>query len=106
MFNFKAEHLPLIPETPKLGTEVYILDFNSTVEIVFQGTNLVFATDHPIHLHGHNFYIVGTGPGNFDPKRDPLGYNLVDRPYRNTVVVPKIGWSPIRFQAHNPGKQN
>ncbi|XP_059590863.1 laccase-15 isoform X2 [Vitis vinifera] len=103
IFNFTDEYLPLNLEIPKLGTEVYILDYNSTVEIVFQGTNLVAGIDHPMHLHGHSFYVVGLGQGNFDPEKDPLGYNLVDPPYRNTVTVPKNGWSTIRFKADNPG---
>lgn len=106
VFNFTADNLPLILEIPKKGTEVYFLDFNSTVEIVFQGTNVVAGVDHPMHLHGYNFYVVGLGMGNFDPEKDPLGYNLVDPPSRNTVTLPKNGWSTIRFQADNPGKQN
>ena len=73
------------------------------VEIVFQGTNLVAGTDHPMHLHGYSFYVVGWGFGNFDKNRDPLRYNLVDPPLQNTIAVPKNGWTAIRFKASNPG---
>lgn len=103
LFNFTAESLPLYLQIPKRGTKVKILDYNSTVELVFQGTSLVGGNDHPMHLHGYSFYVVGWGFGNFDKEKDPLGYNLVDPPLQNTVMVPIMGWAAIRFKAKNPG---
>ncbi|KAI5589514.1 hypothetical protein BDE02_05G168100 [Populus trichocarpa] len=102
-FNFTADTIPLIYETPSKGTEVKVLEYNSTVEIVFQGTNVAAGTDHPMHIHGTSFYVVGWGFGNFDKDKDPLRYNLVDPPLQNTIVIPKNGWSVIRFKATNPG---
>ncbi|CBI29315.3 unnamed protein product, partial [Vitis vinifera] len=103
VFNFTAEYLSLLLELPNRWTEVKVLDYDSVVELVFQGTNLVAGTDHPIHLHGYSFYVVGWGFGNFNKDKDPLGYNLVDPPLQNTIAVPKNGWTTIRFKAHNPG---
>lgn len=77
--------------------------FNSTVELVLQDTNLLTVESHPFHLHGYNFFVVGTGIGNFDTKKDPAKYNLVDPPERNTIGVPTGGWAAIRFRADNPG---
>lgn len=86
------------------GTKVKVLDYNETVEIVFQGTNVMGgAVNHPMHLHGHSFYVLGFGFGPFDPVKDPKGYNLVDPPYVATFVTPKNGWLTIRFVADNPG---
>ncbi|CAI0556398.1 unnamed protein product [Linum tenue] len=85
------------------GTRVKVLGHNSTVEVVFQGTNLALGSDHPMHLHGMSFYVVGWGFGNFNERRDPKGYNLVDPPFVNTVAVPRNGWTAIRFRASNPG---
>ena len=79
------------------------VEYNSTVEIVFQGTNVLAATHHPMHLHGYSFYVVGWGFGNFDGNKDPLRYNLVDPPFQNTISVPSNGWVAIRFEASNPG---
>ncbi|MQL97142.1 hypothetical protein Taro_029821 [Colocasia esculenta] len=86
-----------------LGTRLSRLAFNTTVELVLQDTNLLSVDSHPFHLHGYNFFVVGTGVGNFDPARDPSKYNLVDPPERNTVGVPTGGWTAIRFRADNPG---
>ncbi|XP_038696235.1 laccase-15-like [Tripterygium wilfordii] len=103
-FDFTADDIPSIYETPRRGTEVKVLEYNSTVEIVFQGTNLLAGgSDHPMHIHGYSFYVVGWGFGNFDKEKDPLGYNLVDPPQQNTISVPKNGWATIRFRADNPG---
>ncbi|CAI9291597.1 unnamed protein product [Lactuca saligna] len=102
-FNFTSTNLPSILLTPKRATEVRVIEYNSIIEVVFQGTNLVAGIDHPMHLHGFDFYILGWGFGNFDKNNDPLKYNLVDPPHRNTVIVPINGWVAIRFKAHNPG---
>ncbi|XP_076936691.1 laccase-15-like [Bidens hawaiensis] len=102
-YNFTGDNLPLYLLTPKKATKVKVLEYLTKVEMVFQGTSLVAGLDHPMHLHGFNFYIVGWGFGNYDEKKDPLNYNLVDPPFRNTVIVPINGWVAIRFRASNPG---
>lgn len=85
------------------GTRIGKIAFNSTVELVLQDTNLLTVESHPFHLHGYNFFVVGTGIGNFNPAKDPAKYNLVDPIERNTVGVPTGGWTAIRFRADNPG---
>uniref|UniRef100_A0A7N0RIJ8 Laccase n=1 Tax=Kalanchoe fedtschenkoi TaxID=63787 RepID=A0A7N0RIJ8_KALFE len=90
---------------PVKGTKVYKLRFGSSVQVVLQGTSIVTGENHPIHLHGYDFYILAQGFGNFDPQTDTAKFNLVDPPLRNTVGVPVNGWSVIRFVADNPGKK-
>ncbi|KAM1115546.1 hypothetical protein TB2_006076 [Malus domestica] len=85
------------------GTKVVVLKFNTSVELVMQGTSILGAESHPLHLHGFNFFVVGQGFGNFDPNNDPSNFNLVDPVERNTVGVPSGGWVAIRFLADNPG---
>ncbi|KAL4605040.1 hypothetical protein ACB092_09G000100 [Castanea dentata] len=85
------------------GTRVVTLPFNASVELVLQDTNILGAESHPLHLHGFNFFVVGLGFGNYDPKNDPPKFNLVDPSERNTVGVPSGGWVAIRFLADNPG---
>lgn len=102
-YNYTQTFVPQDLTRPENGTDVIVLDYNSTVEIVFQGTNSVSGIDHPMHLHGHSFYVVGSGFGNFNSTTDPLTYNLVDPPLMETIAVPKNGWTAIRFKANNPG---
>ena len=101
-FNYTGAPLTANLRTAQ-GTRVSKIAFNSTVELVLQDTNLLTVESHPFHLHGYNFFVVGTGIGNFDPAKDPAKYNLVDPPERNTVGVPTGGWTAIRFRADNPG---
>ncbi|KAA0044097.1 laccase-17-like [Cucumis melo var. makuwa] len=84
-------------------TSLVVLPFNASVEVVLQGTSILGAESHPLHLHGFNFYIVGEGFGNFDPNKDPANFNLVDPVERNTAGVPAAGWIAFRFFADNPG---
>ncbi|KAF6161001.1 hypothetical protein GIB67_007642 [Kingdonia uniflora] len=88
--------------TPK-GTHVKRLRYNATVQIVMQNTALLTIENHPIHFHGHNFYVIGHGFGNYNETRDPKNFNLVNPQERNTIAVPVGGWAAIRFRANNPG---
>lgn len=85
------------------GTKLYRVAYNATVEVVMQDTGIIAPENHPVHLHGFNFFVVGRGVGNYDPKKDPKKFNLVDPVERNTVGVPAGGWTAIRFIADNPG---
>ncbi|XP_073063018.1 laccase-4 [Primulina eburnea] len=85
------------------GTKVYRLPYNATVQAVLQDTGIIAPENHPIHLHGFNFFAVGRGLGNYNPKTDPKSFNLVDPVERNTIGVPSGGWVAIRFKADNPG---
>ncbi|XP_075485701.1 laccase-12-like [Primulina tabacum] len=88
---------------PVSGTRLYRLKYGETVQIVLQGTSIFTAENHPIHLHGYDFFIIAEGFGNFNPRRDTSKFNLVDPPLRNTAPVPVGGWAVIRFVADNPG---
>ncbi|XP_062095603.1 laccase-17-like [Humulus lupulus] len=85
------------------GTKVVVLPYKTSVELVLQDTSVIGAENHPLHLHGFNFFVVGRGFGNFDSKKDPAKFNLVDPAERNTIGVPSGGWVAIRFLADNPG---
>ncbi|PAN27572.1 hypothetical protein PAHAL_5G089100 [Panicum hallii] len=84
-----------------VGTKVKKLSFNSVVEIVLQNPSAVPTENHPIHLHGFNFFVLAQGVGAFTP--GSVAYNLVDPVARNTIAVPGGGWAVIRFVANNPG---
>ncbi|MCD7446044.1 Laccase-4 [Datura stramonium] len=101
-FNYTSTATPANMGTTN-GTKVYRLPYNDTVQLVLQDTGIIAPENHPIHLHGFNFYQVGKGLGNYNPKTDPKNFNLVDPVERNTVGVPSGGWVAIRFRADNPG---
>ncbi|PNT65768.1 hypothetical protein BRADI_3g02290v3 [Brachypodium distachyon] len=98
MFNYSMSLAP----TSK-ATSVRKLRYNTTVEIVFQSPVIADSYSNPMHLHGHDFFVLAQGFGKFDEKKDVKTYNLVDPPVRNTVHVPIYGWAAIRFVTKNPG---
>ncbi|KAJ8500399.1 hypothetical protein OPV22_010951 [Ensete ventricosum] len=102
-FDYTATNISRALWQPVPATKVYPLKYGSVVQLVLQGTNIFAGEEHPMHIHGYQFYVLATGFGNFDPARDAASFNLVDPPLRNTVGVPVNGWAVIRFVADNPG---
>ena len=103
-FNYTEVSVPKNESASELGRAVIVVEYGTAMEVVFQATNLAKSVDHPMHLHGYSFYVVGSGLGDFDPTRDPPKYNLVDPPLMQNIAVPRNGWTAIRFKANNPGK--
>ncbi|KAF8404545.1 hypothetical protein HHK36_009432 [Tetracentron sinense] len=107
-YNFTNYDIYSVPENHNAtnSSSIYRLQFNSTVDIILQNTNMMnrdSSDTHPWHLHGHDFWVLGYGKGKFDPFKDPKNYNLVDPIMKNTVPVHRYGWTALRFKADNPG---
>lgn len=70
------------------------------VEIVLQNTLALngVAEMHTWHLHGHSFWVVGSGVGIFDENTDPDSYNLLNPVRRDTATVLPYGWTALRVR--------
>ncbi|GAB7364083.1 hypothetical protein MBLNU230_g4635t1 [Neophaeotheca triangularis] len=55
---------------------------------------------HPIHLHGHDFYVLGHGSGSYSPDTE---LNFATPPRRDTAILPGGGWLALAFESNNPG---
>ncbi|XP_024521555.1 laccase-4 isoform X2 [Selaginella moellendorffii] len=84
------------------GTKVHVVEYGTRMQVILQGTSLVVAESHPMHLHGFDFFVVGRGLGNYNSSLAST-FNLWDPPKHNTVQVPAGGWTALRFLATNPG---
>ncbi|KAL9050520.1 MAG: hypothetical protein Q9162_006585 [Coniocarpon cinnabarinum] len=58
---------------------------------------------HPLHLHGHDFYVLGSGVGQFDKTSDPQQLTFKNPTRRDTAQIPQNGWIALAFPADNPG---
>ncbi|KAF2765840.1 putative multicopper oxidase, type 1 [Teratosphaeria nubilosa] len=67
--------------------------------LIQQGPN-VPPPAHPIHLHGHDFFILGQGDGQYNSS-SPLNYETPTR--RDTAIVGHEGWLALAFRSDNPG---
>ncbi|KAL2140785.1 hypothetical protein VTI28DRAFT_3260 [Corynascus sepedonium] len=56
---------------------------------------------HPIHLHGHDFWILAAETGLFDG--DTTRFNTANPSRRDTATLPGNGYLAIAFLLDNPG---
>ncbi|KAI1309734.1 hypothetical protein EDD11_003986 [Mortierella claussenii] len=89
------------PEVYGKYTHPMVLKHNQWIEIVINNDD---AGNHPFHLHGHVFQIVGRGVGKYDASQPYPGYfNTTNPARRDTVLIPTEENVAIRFRANNPG---
>lgn len=60
------------------------------------------AIPHPIHLHGHDFYVLGQGTGTFSNSSIP-SLTFTNPTRRDVAFLPAAGWLVIAFPTDNPG---
>lgn len=71
---------------------------NEWVYWIIQTTN---TQPHPMHLHGHDFWVLGQGTGTYDASTANL--TLTNTPRRDVVLLPGAGYVVIAFYTDNPG---
>jgi FtsP/CotA-like multicopper oxidase with cupredoxin domain len=71
--------------------DLIVLKKDELVRFVFENPT---GMDHPFHLHGHSFYVLGK----------PRSLNFADPPLKDTVNIPSKGGLVIQWRANNPGK--
>ncbi|KAF8607356.1 hypothetical protein BDV93DRAFT_520227 [Ceratobasidium sp. AG-I] len=75
---------------------------SDTADIIIN--NMDTGIDHPYHLHGMTFWIVGEGSGLLTLENaQTLTYNTTNPIRRDTHVIPANSWAVLRFEATNPG---
>ncbi|KAK3597532.1 hypothetical protein CHS0354_018130 [Potamilus streckersoni] len=82
------------------------------VEMILIGESINGEGNHPMHLHGHQFWVLGMKKLNTSIRRHEIeemdAKDLLPRNYetaikKDTVLVPDGGYTIIRFHAENPG---
>lgn len=79
----------LILNLPKMSEWIYII-IESQIPL-----------NHPIHLHGHDFFVLASGSGSYAPGSTVL--NLQNPPRRDTANMPAAGFLVLAFETDNPG---
>jgi FtsP/CotA-like multicopper oxidase with cupredoxin domain len=72
-------------------SDAIVLDKGAPVRFLFRNPT---GMDHPFHLHGHYFHVLG----------QPGALNLKDPVQKDTVNVPAKSDLLIQWQAENPGR--
>lgn len=60
-----------------------------------------FAQAHPIHLHGHDFWVLAQGTGTYDASTVDL--TLTNAPRRDVAMLPASGYLVLAMYTDNPG---
>ncbi len=58
--------------------------------------------NHPMHLHGHKFWVLAQAHGDF-PGYDKVNLDLSNPLRRDTATLEGYGWMLLRFVTDNPG---
>ncbi|POS87462.1 hypothetical protein EPUL_001046 [Erysiphe pulchra] len=59
-----------------------------------------FNTSHPIHFHGHDFWVLAAGHG---PYNESIQLQLENGPRRDVAMLPALGYLVIALVVDNPG---
>lgn len=57
---------------------------------------------HPFHIHGHDFFVLGSGQGTYSASQFST-LNFKNPVRRDVATLPASGWLVIAFQTDNPG---
>ncbi|KAI1631692.1 multicopper oxidase [Biscogniauxia mediterranea] len=78
-----------------------IITLNETNEWVYLVIESQLGLPHPIHLHGHDFLILGQqAMATYD---NSSSLNLVNPPRRDVAMLPASGYLALGFKSDNPG---
>ena len=58
---------------------------------------------HPIHLHGHDSYVLGAGDGQFNVSTHFSQLRFTNPPRRDVTQLKKNGWLVLAYPTDNPG---
>ena len=97
--------------SPESSTSVNKDAFDASHELVYQTSGIKIIDvlfdnyderSHPLHLHGHRFWILAQGGGYVD-ENILKTVDLKNALYRDTASLNPFSWMLIRFVADNPG---
>ncbi|KAJ4361052.1 uncharacterized protein N0V89_001621 [Didymosphaeria variabile] len=78
-----------------------VIELPTADEWVYMVIETTFAVPHPIHLHGHDFFVLAQGSGTYSS--DSVTLTTDNPPRRDTAMLPASGYLVIAFETDNPG---
>ncbi|KAI1085176.1 multicopper oxidase [Whalleya microplaca] len=83
------------------GDQENIITLNETNSWVYLVIESQLGLTHPIHLHGHDFFLLAQEAGATYTGGGSL--NLVNPPRRDVAMLPASGYLVLGFKTDNPG---
>ena len=103
--SFRVDYNDPLLELAVAGNDSYpdspewnVYDFGSATSIRVVLNNLT-PVGHPMHMHGHNFYVMSEGTGSWDGSL----VNPNNPTRRDIQMLQPNGYIVVQFEADNPG---
>lgn len=93
--------LQIYENTSDWTTSSHVIELPTESQWVYFIIETTQAVPHPIHLHGHDFFIIAQGSGTYDSTTVSL--TLDNPPRRDVAMLPSSGYLVIAFETDNPG---
>ncbi|KAF2807959.1 laccase Lcc4 [Mytilinidion resinicola] len=81
--------------------EECVYNLSTSEQWVYWVIETTIPVPHPIHLHGHDFFILASG--EFETYSDSVTLNTDNPPRRDVATLPTSGYLVIAFLTDNPG---
>lgn len=92
--------LQLLDGNTTFATSNAVIELPDADEWVYIVIQTTLGVPHPIHLHGHDFFVLAQGSGAYS---DSVDLTLINPPRRDTAMLPASGYLVIAFETDNPG---
>lgn len=83
------------------STDEHVIELATANEWVYFIIETTFAQAHPIHLHGHDFWVLAQGTGSYDA--DTVTLTTTNGPRRDVAMLPASGYLVLAYYTDNPG---
>ncbi|GKU13930.1 unnamed protein product [Fusarium langsethiae] len=77
-----------------------VIELNEADKWVYFVIETALGVPHPIHLHGHDYFILAQGTGSYSSS---VPLNTVNPPRRDTAILPANGYLVMAWETDNPG---
>jgi hypothetical protein len=87
--------------TTSYDTSDAVIELTEADQWIYFVIETTLGVPHPIHLHGHDFFILAQGTGTYSSSSVTL--NTSNPPRRDTAMLPANGYLLIAWETDNPG---
>ncbi|KZL86009.1 multicopper oxidase [Colletotrichum incanum] len=90
----------IINGTTSWETDDAVIELSEANQWVYFVVQTTLAVPHPIHLHGHDFFVLAQGSGTYSSS---VTLNTSNPPRRDTAMLPASGYLVMAWETDNPG---
>jgi len=94
--------LQVYDNTTSFSNSSHVIELSTADEWVYIVITTTQAVPHPIHLHGHDFFVLAQSTGTYSSSLVNSS-SLTNPPRRDTAMLPASGYLVVAFKTDNPG---